>query len=173
MNKCQCTIGLTKIDCINCSRCKKGPQKLCKNIEGKHLPCEAAKRTHREWHCSVHVSSWKTSIYVKWFAMTSTWFTAVSSFTGDFPSNMNSHGNTQSKTQVDADILSKSSLTCHNLGHRSQTKRLEKQKRGYQKEANYGRLPGIPIYENMSIKWVFCYKLFNNMFCKWQCKKVK
>lgn len=43
---------------------------------------------------------------------------------------MNPHSNTQSKAQVDAEVLSKRSLPRHYLGHRPQTKHLHTERRG-------------------------------------------
>lgn len=58
-------------------------------------------------------------------------FIRVIFHTWDLPSNMDPHGNTQSKTQVDAEVLSKRSLTCHNLSHRPQAKRLDTEMRNH------------------------------------------
>lgn len=40
---------------------------------------------------------------------------------------MNPHGNTQSKTQIDADVLAKLSLSCHYLGHGPQAEHLDEE----------------------------------------------
>lgn len=41
---------------------------------------------------------------------------------------MDAHSNSQCKTQVDAEVLSKGSLPCHHLGYRPQAKRLVPEK---------------------------------------------
>lgn len=55
-------------------------------------------------------------------------FVKVSYHTWDFSSNMNPHSHAQSKTYVDAQVLSECSLSCHYLGNRPQAKHLHSQR---------------------------------------------
>lgn len=84
---------------------------------------------------------------------------------------MHPHGDTQAKTEVDAQVIPKQPPPCHHLGHRAQAEDLQcRRGRMNQVQLAFGASPGetrkddddeISNYHVVNKHWCFCNSHFN------------